>query len=179
MGRSRYFLTNTCGAHLLVWNISHVIKMYVKCWKNMSCKHQNEIKTHPSLLTLNEEQAGQCRASSLHGAQQCWGLKCVQRLKYQSKCFWVCAVRDETSKGKGHGGLHASTSPRSSLPPLQLLQPGYRASHPRWQPRAGNTEVTLPFCHSKRVPSRSTLLSLPPLTQQSRGEKKTSMIQGF
>lgn len=80
-------------------------------------KHQNEIKTHPSLLTLNKEQAIHCRADLLPGAQQCWGLK---RLKNQHNCFWVCAVHAETSTGKIHRGLHASPFPRSSLPPCSF-----------------------------------------------------------
>lgn len=146
MGRSRCFLTNAFGAHILVWNISCVIKIYVECGTNMGCKHQNEIKTHPSLLTLSKEQAGHYRASLLPEA------RVVNT--------WISFSQILTAT-------------------LQLLQPGYRAPHPLWQLRAGNTEVMLPFCHFKGVPNwQHTTLLATSLLSNHEG-KKTSMIQNF
>lgn len=74
----------------------------------------------------------------------------------------VTASGCEAPIGKGHEGPYASTSAKSSLLLLQLSQPEYRPPCPLWQPRVKDTKVTLPFCHSKGVPPRSTLPYLPP-----------------
>jgi len=63
------------GAHILVRNISHVIKTHVKCGTHLGYKHQTEIKTCNSLPTLDKEQAGHYTASLLPRTRQCWGVK--------------------------------------------------------------------------------------------------------
>lgn len=74
MGKSSCFLTNAFGAHILVWNVQHVIKVYVKGGTNIGCRHQNEIKTRNSLPTLDKEEAGHCwgaNASATVSASGC------------------------------------------------------------------------------------------------------------
>lgn len=53
MGRSRHFLTNAFSTHVLVWNISHVIKCVWNVWTNMGYKQRKEIETRNSSPTLD------------------------------------------------------------------------------------------------------------------------------
>lgn len=76
---------------------------------------------------------------------------------------------------KGHGGLYASTSARSSRLLLQLSQLGYRPPCPLWQPRVRD-KGHFALLPSKGATPCSTLPYLAPhsLLSSHKGKKNTS-----